>query len=83
MSAPSSHVGVPATMVARKPAGGRVKRHVPCGHVVPPLLALELDLVEGEDREVAGLAGRDHAAVVQPEELRRAAGEHVDRLLDR
>ena len=28
---PSNHVGVPAVMVARKPAGPRVKRHVPWG----------------------------------------------------
>ena len=83
MSAPSSQVGVPATTVARKPAGGRVKRQVPCGTSYTPFLALELDLVEGEDREVADLAGRDHPAVVQPEEPRRATGERVHRLLDR
>ncbi len=79
---PSSTVGIPATVTARKPALGRLKRHSSFGQVVATLEAAGLDLVEREHREVGALADCDHAPVVEREELGVPLRHAVDGLLD-
>ena len=73
---------MPATTVARNAGRGPGEPPRAVRHVVATLLPLEFDLVEGEHREIAELARRDHAAVGESEERCGAAGQRVHRFLD-
>ena len=82
VDAPSSQVGMPAAIVARKPAGGRVKRHEPWGTSCTRVSWRSSISSRAKTARSPTLPGAITPRSREPEERRGAAGEQVDGLLD-